>query len=90
MPCRVVAKSAISCRLVATAMGLAFTFFSLAAHAEEQKPNKIERTAKKAGQAVDSTARRAGNWTARTATRAAKWVERTAEKTDKAIRRAVE
>jgi hypothetical protein len=90
MSCRVVAESAIWSRLVTTAIALAFTSFSMAAHPEEEKPNKIERTAKKVGHAVEKTARRAGNWTARTATRAGKWVERTANKTDKAIRRAVE
>jgi hypothetical protein len=87
---RVVAESVICCRLVTTAIALAFTFLSMVAHSEEEKPNKIERTAKKAGQAVEKTAHRVGNWTARTATRAGKWVERTANKTDKAIRRALE
>jgi hypothetical protein len=84
-----VADSAIWHRITATVLALAVAFAATAV-ASEDKPNKVERAAKKAGQAVENTAHRAGKWADRTATRAGKWVERTADKTDKAIRRALE
>jgi hypothetical protein len=84
-----VADSAIWRRITATVLALAVAFAATAV-ASEDKPNKVERAAKKAGQAVENTAHRAGKWADRTATRAGKWVERTADKTDKAIRRALE
>ena len=83
------ADSAIWRRIMARALALAVAFAATAV-ASEDKPNKVERAAKKAGQAVENTAHRAGKWAERSATRAGKWVERTANKTDKAIRRALE
>jgi hypothetical protein len=83
--------SAIWLRMATTALALTLALSPMAAGTQEQdKPNKIERAAKKAGQAVENTAHRAGRWADRTATRAGRWVERTGDKTDKAIRRALE
>ena len=86
---RKVVGSAIWCRMGTTALALVLTLVPVAVQPEE-KPNKIERAAKKTGQAVENTANRAGKWAGRTANRAGKFIEDTANKTDKAIRRALE
>ena len=71
-------------------LALTVALAPMAAGPQEDKPNKIERAAKKTGQAVENTAHRAGKWAGRTANRAGKFIEDTANKTDKAIRRALE
>lgn len=76
-------------RIASAALALAILVAPTAAGPQD-KPNKIERTAKRAAQVVENTAQRSGKWAERTATRAGKSVERTAEKTDRAIRRALE
>lgn len=57
-------------------------------HAEE--PNRVERTAKKAGAAVDATAQRAEKWAARTTKRTAKAVGHAADKTESWIKKKTE
>ena len=82
-----VAGSVFCCRLIATA------FLALGAAAPalaEDKPNRIERTAKKVADGTEKTAKRAGKFVEKTATRAGKFVERTANKTGNAVKRAVE
>ena len=79
---------AIWCRIITTtalALGVAAS-----AHAQEEKPNRVERTAKKVADGTERTAKRAGKFVERTATRAGKFVERTAEKTGNAVKRALE
>jgi hypothetical protein len=85
-----VTESAIWRHITTTALALMLALASMAAGPEEDKPNKIERAAKKTGQAVENTAHRAGKWAGKTANRAGKFIEDTANKTDKAIRRALE
>jgi len=58
--------------------------------ADEEKPNRVERTANNAAQATERTAKRAGKFVEKTATRAGKFVDRTATKTGNAVKRAVE
>ena len=86
---RAVARSAIWCRIATTALALSLLHAPVAGYPEE-KPNKIERAASKAGKAIENTANRAGKWVGRTANRAGKFIENTANKTDKAIRRTLE
>ena len=77
-------------RTTATVLALCLLSAAPIAAYPEDKPNKIERAANKAGKAVENTANRAGKWAGRTANRAGKFIENTANKTDKAIRRALE
>lgn len=77
-----VAAAAIFCSFSATTAAFAY--------GAEDKPNRVERTAKKAAQATEKTARRAGKFVEKTATRAGKFVDRTATKTGNAVKRAVE
>lgn len=82
-----VVSPAFCCRIIATAilaLGIATPAFP------EDKPNRIERTAKKAADGTERTAKRAGKFVEKTATRAGKFVERTANKTGNAVKRAVE
>jgi hypothetical protein len=90
-----VVEPGICCRLIAT--GVLALALAGAAWAQEEKPqsdkpkpNRIERTAKKAADATERTARRAGKFVEKTATRAGKFVEDTAKRTENAVRRAVE
>jgi hypothetical protein len=53
----------------------------------EDKPNRIERAAKRTADGVEKTAKRTGRWAERTATRAGKAVGRTAERTENWIKR---
>ena len=83
-----VEDSAIWRRITATALAVAIAFASTTI-ASEDKPNKIERAAKKAGQAAETppigpeSGREDGH-------PGGQFVERTADKTDKSIRRALE
>jgi len=82
-----VAGPAFWCRIIATAaaaLSLAAPVFA------EDKPNRVERTARKAAEGTERTAKRAGKFVEKTATRAGKFVERTATKTGNAVKRAVE
>jgi hypothetical protein len=72
------------------AMTLIFCSLSATAYCDDGKPNRVERTAKKAVQGTERTAKRAGKFVEKTATRAGKFVERTATKTGNAVKRAVE
>ena len=85
----VVVDSAKWCRIIATAL-LALAFSAHADDKPAEKPNRIERTAKKAADATERTARRAGKFVEKTATRAGKFVERTANKAGNAVKRALE
>jgi hypothetical protein len=87
---REVAPAAIWRRMATAVLALALALAPVAARPEDEKPNKIERAAKKTGQAIENTADRAGKWAGRTVNRAGKFIENTAQKTDKAIRRALE
>ena len=77
-----VAVAAIFCSLSATT--------AVPAYPAEDKPNRVERTAKKAAHATERTAKRAGKFVEKTATRAGKFVDRTATKAGNAVKRAVE
>jgi hypothetical protein len=86
---RLVAVTAICCRMTAAAL-LSFALPALAEDKPAEKPNRVERTAKKAADATERTARRAGKFVEKTATRAGKFVERTANKAGNAVKRALE
>ena len=58
-------------------------------HAQD-KPNRIERAAKKTGDGVERTVKRSGKWAERTGKKAGKAVERTADKTENWIRKKTE
>ena len=88
-----VVSPAIWCRLIATAA----LVLAAGAYAEEkpadkpkEKPNRVERTAQKAGKFVEKTATRSGKFVEKTANRAGNFVDRTATKTGNAVKRAVE
>lgn len=57
---------------------------------DSEKPNRIERAAKKAADGVKNTVKRTGNWAQRTGERAGKAVGRAAERTDRWIRKKLE
>lgn len=89
---------AIWCRIITTT---AVLVLALPGYASDEKPNRIERTAKKAadgtertakraGKFVEKTAKRSGRFVEKTATRAGKFVDRTATKTGNAVKRALE
>lgn len=101
----VVAGPANWCRITATRIAAAAAVAALvlptSIHPGEDKPNRIERTAKKvadgtektakrAGKFVEKTAKRSAKFVEKTATRAGKFVEKTATKTGNAVKRAVE
>jgi hypothetical protein len=71
-------------------LALFFCSASATAYCDEAKPNRVERTAKKAAQGTERTAKRAGKFVEKTATRAGKFVDRTATKAGNAVKRAVE
>jgi hypothetical protein len=75
---------------IRVALAVIFCSVSATAFPDEAKPNRVERTAKKAVQGTERTAKRAGKFVEKTATRAGKFVDRTATKTGNAVRRAVE
>ena len=100
-----VAKSAIWCRVLTTSvlrvLVVALALAASPAHASDEKPNAIERTANKAAKGTENTAKRAakftektakrsGKFVEKTATRAGKFVERTATKTENAVKRALD
>ena len=72
------------------AMTLIFCSVSATAFPDEAKPNRVERTAKKAVQGTERTAKRAGKFVEKTATKAGKFVDRTATKAGNAVKRALE
>ena len=78
--------------MVSIRVALAAIFCSVSATAasDSDKPNRVERTAKKAAQGTERTVKRAGKFVEKTATKAGKFVERTATKTGNAVKRAVE
>lgn len=83
-----VVASAILCRFPATARRAALAALlgcALAAHAADDKPGAVEKTAKRAGKFVEKTATRAGKFTEKTARKAGKFVDRTAEKVKNAF-----
>ena len=75
---------------IRVALAAIFCSVSATAYSDDAKPNRVERTAKKAVQGTERTAKRAGKFVEKTATRAGKFVERTATKTGNAVKRAVE
>jgi hypothetical protein len=100
-----VASTAICCRYLTTsALGALVAALVLAlppAYAADDKPNKVERTANRAGKFVEKTATRSGKFVEKTAKRSAKFaektakragnfVERTATKTENAVKRALD
>jgi hypothetical protein len=89
-----VAESAICCRFITTnalrVLVVALAMAASPAYPSDDKPNRVERTAKRAGKFVEKTAKRSGKFVEKTATRAGKFVERTATKTERAVKRAIE
>ena len=65
---------------------------ALCAHAEEKqdKPNRVERVAKKTADGVERTVKRTGKWAERTGNRAGKAVERTVDKTESWVKKKTE
>lgn len=59
------------------------------AHADEP-PNRLERTAKKAGAAVDRAVQRSEKWTEETVDRAGKWANRTGTRASQAVENAAD
>jgi hypothetical protein len=87
--------------MLTAAMHLARAFASLliclpvalaggAEQGEAQKPNKIERAAKKTAKGVERTVKRTGDWAERTGNRVGKAVERTVDKTENWVKRTLE
>jgi len=75
---------------IRVALAVIFCSVSATAYPDEAKPNRVERTAKKAVEGTERTAKRAGKFVEKTATKAGKFVEKTATKAGKAVQRAVE
>ncbi len=73
--------SLVACLLLSLCVGMA--------HAQE-KPNRVERAAKKAADGVERTVNRTGKWAERTGKKTAKAVERTVDKTENWIKKKTE
>ena len=53
----------------------------------DEKPNRVERAAKKTADGIERAAKRTGKWAERTATRAGKAIGRSAERTESWVKK---